>query len=133
MIDQYASKRIYVIDPGEPPYLLEVPPQNFFVNAGSGLEIPFSNYVDPEGQYVYFKIKLRQAHKFATFYNDEKVIRIEKRTTTFDEHGGVYPITVELVEFIDNNYLPPHRYDFNLTIGKKLTPEEYLPKISIDD
>ena len=62
------------------------------------------------------------------------MIRIEKRTTTFDAHGGVYPITVELTEYIDGVYMPPRRYDFNLTIGKKLTPEEYLPKqLKIDD
>ena len=59
MIDPFASKRIHVIDPGEPPYLLEAPPSDFFVNAGSGIVIPFSDHVDPEGQTVFFNIKLR--------------------------------------------------------------------------
>ena len=66
-LDPGVSKRIFALDPGEPPYLLDVPPATFYMTAGKYFEIPFSPIADNEDNIVFFKIKLRRAAKFATY------------------------------------------------------------------
>ena len=69
-LDPVMSKKIFALNPGEPPYLVDVPPANFYLDAGKYLEIPFSGFVDPEENTIFFKIKLRRASRFAIFDYD---------------------------------------------------------------
>ena len=99
-LDPAVSKRIYALNPGEPPALLDTPPSNFYLDAGKYLEIPFSGFADPEENTTFFKIKLRRASKFAIFDYDQNKIIIEKGMTSLDHDAGEYPITAELVEYV---------------------------------
>ena len=63
--DEHISKKIYVRSTGKAPYLIEEPPSDWKMEIESGLEIPFSKFMDPEGKQVFFTIRLRKAHKFA--------------------------------------------------------------------
>ena len=69
-LDPAVSKKIFALNPGEPPALLDTPHATFYLDAGKALEIPFSEFVDPEENTTFFKIKLRRASKFAIFDYD---------------------------------------------------------------
>lgn len=78
---------------GEPPYFLEEPELDWFVGVGEALEIPFSEFEDPEGNPVIFSISLRRALIFAQYdYEERKIIIEENVTTNYDV--GDYPITI---------------------------------------
>ena len=121
-LDPAVSKRIYALNPGEPPALLDTPPSHFYLDAGKYLEIPFSDFADPEENTTFFKIKLRRASKFAIFDYDQNKIIIEKGMTSLDHDAGEYPITAELVEYVKGIQMPPRTYEFILTVGGKRPP-----------
>lgn len=120
------SKRIIVKDTGEPPYFLVEPKLDWYVGVGEALDIPFSDYVDPENATVFFKIRLRNANKFAFFDYETNKIVIEKRSTTkFD--SGEYPIKVMLTEYVNGLYMSPQGLDLILTVGDPIPPEPLPP------
>ena len=53
------SKRIEVKDSGEPPYLIIEPKLDWYLGESLALEIPFSDYADPENEFLFFSVKLR--------------------------------------------------------------------------
>ena len=64
------SKRILVKDSGKVPFLTVYPKLDWRLEFGGELEIPFSDFVDPEDETLFITIKLRNAHKFARFDYD---------------------------------------------------------------
>ena len=54
-------------DAGQPPYFIVEPKLDWFVGVGEALEIPFSDFVDPENAVVFFTIRLRRANIFAHY------------------------------------------------------------------
>ena len=68
LADNYEnSKRIVIADAKEKPFLDIDPPLEWYMGAGLPYEIPFSSFTDPEDKYVFFKVNLRTALKFARY------------------------------------------------------------------
>ena len=89
-----------VKDAGEPPNFEVEPPLEWYLGAGEYLEIPFSDYSDPEGAEVYMNVVMRETLMFAYFDYEENKIIFDKRMTDFGRHAGNYTITVELSEYL---------------------------------
>ena len=99
-LNEENSKRIQVVDAGELPYFVVEPILEWYVGVSEALEIPFSEFDDPEDALVFLTVKLRQANKFAYFDYDTSKIVIERNATTNADIGD-YPITLQLTEFVN--------------------------------
>ena len=124
------SKKVLVVDPGLAPFLKYEPPVEWKMEIGSRLEIPFSDFSDPEGNPVFFTIRMREAHKFAKFDYDTMKLTIEKRVTK-PADAGEYPITVQLTEYVNGTYMPSRSYELILEIGKGITEDKKLPPLKV--
>ena len=127
------TKRIFVADVGEPPYLLKKPNIELYAQAGEDRVLSFSNITDPEGKELIFNVNLREAAKFARWDEEQLAIIIEKNTTVFEKDAGVYPIELELIEVIRGVRMPAYSILLNLTIGFYPPVPEPVVKVVIPE
>lgn len=109
--DTFNAKKIFVVDPGEPPKFTSSPPEKITLSAGRELETPIADFFDPEGNEVYVKVNLRNATSFMVYDSKKKALIIKKGATVAGDHDGNYTITVSLTEVVKGAQMPPVSQD----------------------
>ena len=106
LLDTYNSKKLFVVEPGDPPVFFEPPPEKIVLSAGWKLVTPLSDFVDPEGNKVSVKVNLRNATEFMRYDEKLKALVIEEGATGGGKYNGKYTITVSLAEVVLGAQMP---------------------------
>lgn len=70
------------------------PPLDWYAGVGEYFEIPFTNFVDPDGLKVLLVADFGNAIRFAYFDYDSSKIVIEEGATNMKRDAGVYQINI---------------------------------------